>query len=292
MATPTGKPNAAQVQAINSAMLEINGLVKFASEEWIKQLPHLLREDELPEKLLLVDYKGNPETLMAVTNHRIMFITQRAFSFTKIKVRDFPCYEITKVDFSPGMLKHRITIYRGKKKEELHGQVLEGKDRARSMAEHLATKVAGRDGSIAKDAKTAKRFALDQLARDSNITTSLGGFSGVLQHLAGVLEADEMPNSLFMATYDDRRGLHISSATLEHGVLALTDDRLIHVVKPPMSKARMVSIPYEQIDQVTYTKGMVFGSVSTWVDGIEEKFDKMGRSDGERIAYHLEGIVG
>jgi hypothetical protein len=292
MPASTSQPSAAQVQAINAAMSDINGLVKFASEDWIKQLPGLLQPDELPEKMLMVDYKGNPDTLMIVTNHRVMFISQRAFSLTKIKVRDFPCYELTKVDFSPGMLKHRITMHRGRKKEELHGQVLEGKDRARLMAEHLATKVAGGDGSIAKDAKTAKRFALDQLARDSGVVTSIGGYAGVLQHLAGLLDEDEMPHSLFMATYDDRKGLNISSATLETGVLALTDDRLVHVAKPPMSKARVVSIPYEDIERLTYTKGMMFGSVSAWVDGVEEKFDKLGRSDGEQVAHALEGIIG
>ena len=292
MATPANAPTPAQVQAINAAMSEISGIVKFGAEDWIRQLPSVLREDELPEKMLAVDYKGDPNCLIVVTNFRVMFLSSRLLSMTKLKVRDFPCYEITKVDFKPGMLKHSITVHRGKKKEEFHGQVLEGKNRARLLAEHLAKKVPGNESSIAADAKSSKRFTLDDLARDYNIPTSVGGFSGALNHLASILEDDEMPHTLATAVYDDRKGLALNGATLENGVLALTKDKLIHVAKPPIGRAKAMSIPYEDIERVTYTKGMMFGSVSVWVNGMEEKFDKLGRSDGEKIAQHLEDKIG
>ncbi len=149
-------PTPAQVHAINSAMAELNGVFRVTNSDWLKQLPSLLRPDELPEKMLCVDYKGNPECLMVVTNHRVMFITQRAFSFSKLKVRDFPCYEITGAEFSPGIAKHRITIHRGKKKEECHGQLLEGKFRARKMAEHLASKAPGGTDSVAKTRRLSR----------------------------------------------------------------------------------------------------------------------------------------
>ena len=84
----------------------------------------------------------------------------------------------------------------------------------------------------------------------------------------------------------------MSGATLEHRLLALTKDSLIHVAKPPMSKPEVVSIPYADIEKVTYMKGMMFGSTSVWVGGIEVKLDKLGQSDGEKIAQHLEGMVG
>jgi hypothetical protein len=273
-------------------MAEINGIVKLVSEDWIRQLPSVLREDELPEKMLAVDYRGDPNCMIVVTNFRVMFLSSRLLSMTKFKVRDFPCYEITKVDFKPGMLKHRVTIHRGKKKEEFHGQVLEGKDRARMLAEHLATKVPGADSSIAQDAKSARRFTLDELAREYNIPTSVGGFSGALNHLTSILEDDDMPHTLATAVYDDRKGLNLSGATLEIGVLALTKDRLLHVAKPPVGRAKTVSIAYEDIERVTFTKGMMLSSLSAWVNGAEEKFDKMGRSDGEKMAHHLEGKIG
>ena len=195
MAAPTepNSPTPTQVHAVDAAIAELNGVVRFASADWIKQIPSLLRPDELPEKMLSVDYLGNPECLMVVTNFRVMFITRRAFSFSKLKVHDFPCYEITDVEFSPGMAKHRITIHRGKKKEECLGQMLEGKFRARKMAEHLASKAPGGTDSVAKDASTAKSHALDDIAR----TLGLRGISAELKQLTGILAEDEMAERSF-----------------------------------------------------------------------------------------------
>ena len=287
MTAPTKphSPTPAQVHAVNVAIAELNGIVRLARGDWIKQLPSLLRPDELPEKMLSVDYRGNPECLMVVTNFRVMFMTRRAFSFSKLKVRDFPCYEITDVESSPGMAKHRITIHRGKKKEECLGQMLEGKFRARKMAEHLASKVPGGTDSVAKDARIAKAHALDDLAR----TLGLRGISTELNQLPDILAEDEIAESLFMAVYDDRKGLHVTAATLEQGLLAVSQDRLIFVQKLPLSKAKVVAFPYGDIERVTFTKGLIFGSVSAWVDGAEEKFDKLISGEVENLARYVEG---
>ena len=269
-------PTTAQVHAANAAMVELNGITRVANGDWIKQVMGLLRPDELPEKMLAVDYRGDPDSMMVVTNLRVIFLSLKAFSFSKVKVRDFPCYEITNVEFSPGMAKHRITIHRGKKKEECHGQMMEGKFRARKMAEHLATKVPGGSNSVAKDSKTANVHALDDLARARGIS----GVSGALNHLAGILEEDEIAEKLFMA-----------GATLEHGLLVAASNRLIFVSKPPLSKAQVVALPYEDIERVSFTKGMMFGSLSAWVQGVEEKFDKLPSGEAESLARYVEGKI-
>ena len=280
-------PTTAQIHAANAAMAELNGIIRFANGDWIKQLIGLLHPNELPEKMLAVDYKNDPDSMMVVTNLRVIFLSLKAFSFSKVKVRDFPCYEITNVEFSPGMAKHRITIHRGKKKEECHGQMMEGKFRARKMAEHLATKVPGGSNSVAKDSKTANVHALDDLARARGIS----GVSGALNHLAGILEEDEIAEKLFMAVYDDRNGLNVTGATLEHGLLVATSNRLIFVSKPPLSKAQVVALPYEDIERVSFTKGMMFGSLSAWVQGVEEKFDKLPSGEAESLARYVEGKI-
>ncbi len=101
-----------------------------------------------------------------------------------------------------------------------------------------------------------------------------------------------MAETLFMAVYDDRKGLKVSSATLEYGVLAATQGRLIFVQKPPIGKAKAIAFPHEDIERVTFTKGMMFGSVSVWVDGAEEKFDKLHKSDAENLARYVEDKIG
>ena len=56
-----------------------------------------------------------------------------------------------------------------------------------------------------------------------------------------------------------------------------TNRRLIFVRKPTLGKAQVVSIPYDTIADVTFTDGTVLGSVSVWVEGLEQKFDKIDR---------------
>ena len=282
MTTSPRNPTRAQVQAINVILEESNVITRTAHTEWIKQLPSVLREDELPEKMLTVDFGMNNNALMVVTNHRVLLLCERLFS-SKFKVQDFPCYEITDVEFSPGLLTHGIKVSRGKKKMEIRGKGIEGKFRARKMAEHLATKIASGNGSIAKDPTTRRLHELDDLIRGRN-----GQFpSGAMKCMAEALEEDEQPSSIHQAIYDDRHGMNVSSMSNDMGILLLTDRRLIFVSKVPMMKARVVSIPYGDIDRVSHTTGLMFGSISVWVDGVEERFDKLNSGEAERLAVIL-----
>ena len=95
-----------------------------------------------------------------------------------------------------------------------------------------------------------------------------------------------------MAVYDDRKGLNVTNATLEHGLLATTGDRLVFVSKQPFSKAKVVALPYGDIERVAFTKGLILGSVSAWVGGVEEKFDKLMSGQVENLARYVQGKIG
>ena len=52
MASPNHSPTPAQVHAINNALKDLSGITRGGAQDLIRGLPGLLREDELPEKML------------------------------------------------------------------------------------------------------------------------------------------------------------------------------------------------------------------------------------------------
>ena len=157
------------------------------------------------------------------------------------------------------------------------------------MAEHLASKVAGGSGSIAKDPATVKTHAIDDL----NHETVLPARSADLKRLQGILEEDEMPEQLFSdVEHDDRNGLNVASTLNPFGLLAISDRRLIFLNKEPLSKLRVESFPYDTIERVEFTKGIMFGSVTIWTNGRVEKFDKLASSEVEGLVEALRERTG
>ena len=51
-------------------------------------------------------------------------------------------------------------------------------------------------------------------------------------------------------------------------------------------------MPYEEIEKVTLTRGVMFGSLSLWVDGSEEKVDQFSASETEYLARYVERKIG
>ena len=75
--------------------------------------------------------------------------------------------------------------------------------------------------------------------------------------------------------HDDRHGLMVAGDPDKHGLLVITDRQLVFLSKTPLSAWHIYQCPYRHIDRLDHSKGMIFGSISIWVDGLEEKFDKI-----------------
>ena len=298
MATAPRNPTATQIHAINNALNDLSGIKRKLDEGLVKALPGFLLQDELPEKMLGVKYRDNPNTLMVVTNARVMFVNEGQFS-SKLKLDDFSCDLIARVEYKPGMFQNGIFVWVNKgesssgkpampKKVECYGQPTEGKDRARRMAEHLASKVSNGDGSITKKPEEARLYAIEGTVKQPGQSVS----RRALKKLNRVLEQDEMPVQVAdHVVLDDRHGLNISGMNLPMGLLAATDRNLIFVNDEPFSKD-IRRLPYDGIERLDCTKGMVFGSVSIWADGVEEKFDKLPTDHVDAFVQCIERHAG
>ena len=285
-------PSAAQIRAVNAVIDDLGGLNRSVLQSEIRQLPGILRQDELPEKILVVEYKGNDTCLLVVTNLRFMFLTEKFFSFGKLQVRDFSCDEITFVDWAPGRFRHRITIHMGDKKEECYGLWRDGQFPVRKMAEHLRSKISGSSASVANDARTAKAHAIEDIVRES---LGLSGadrmlVSAELKQLPDILGQDEMPERFMPAEYDARHGLMISATENRHGLLIATDRRLLFIHKRLGFSREVNEFPYDTIDHVEFSKGILFGQITVYSSGLEEIF-KVDGLKVESFAEYLRGEI-
>ena len=289
----TNAPSPQQVQAINDAITELSGLSRTVMGAQIKQLPNLLKEGELPEKVLSVRYRNHDDCLLVSTNLRVMFVTERMFSRSgEVRVQDFPWEEITGVEWSPGKLSHRITIRMGRKKVECHGPGIHGQHRAREMAQYLQAKTTAAQGGtaefIAKDARTAKAYAIEDMVRSMPVPPT----GSEWKQLSDVLEEDEMPERFLSAEYDDRHGVNVSSAQNRLGMLVATDRRLVFIYKPPLLRPQVSEFPYDTIDRVAYSKGLIRGEVKVSAQGLEEIFKAIVGSEAVTFAEYLGEKLG
>lgn len=209
----THVPSPQQIQATNDAITELSGLSRTVIVAQIKQLPNILKEGELPERVLSVRYKNHDDCLLISTNLRVMLVTERMFSRSgEVRVQDFPWDAITGIEWSPGKVSHRITFRLGRKKVECHCPGIHGQHRPRKMAEYLQAKIPAAQGgpaeSIARDAKTTKTYAIEDMVRSMPVPPT----GSEWKQLSGVLEEDEMPERFLNAEYDDRHGVNVSSA--------------------------------------------------------------------------------
>ena len=282
---PSG-PSAAQIQSINAALNNLGGLNRFALQDRLRQLPGLLAEGELMERVLVVEYQHDDTCLLVATNFRAMLLSDKFFSFSKAKVRDFPYQSITDVEWAPGRFRHRITIRMGRKKEECYGLWRDGTFPARKMAEHLASKLPGGTGSLATDAKIAKVHAIEDIAK----SLSLVGCKAELKELPEVLEADEMPENMLNVEHDDRHGLQVSGAMNRQGLLVGTDRQLMFVHKHLGAKREVHQFPYSTIDHVGCSKGLFMGELKVYSDGLEEIF-KADNWTVESFAQYLSDKI-
>ena len=282
-------PSPQQTQAINDAMSDLGSISKPLLTNHLKQLPNLLQNQELPEKLLAVTQGANDSCLLVATNLRIMMIWEVMFSFSgKVKARDMWWRNVTSVEWRPGLLRHHLVILMGRKKWDCEIPGILGQDRARQMAEYLQSKIAATHGSpskpIAKDAKTAKAHAIEDMVRDLPLAGS------EWKQLPDVLAQDEMPEQFLGAEYDDRNGLKVSSGENQIGLLAATDRRLIFIKKPPLLRRKVTEFPYDSIERVEFKKGLFRSQITVFASGREEIFKGFG-SEVKEMAEYIEDKI-
>lgn len=84
------------------------GAADFLVRKEVKELPHILWEDEIIEKIIQGYYNGGTGILVA-TNKRLIFIDKGLLY--GLKVEDFAYDKITSIQYKTGLILGEITIY-------------------------------------------------------------------------------------------------------------------------------------------------------------------------------------
>ena len=285
MDTPQQSPDSQrsktdQMQALNEAVKVAGITARVESSAVVEQIMSTLTAGEVPERVLVVEYKGHKDACwMVATDQRLMLLYPKMFSKQR-NVLSLDYKQLTDVEWKPGMANHRITLCMGRKQEVCHASWLAGQDRGRELVEHLRSKIPQAAHTSAMTPQASKARQLEEFVYNLDPVTKSGIGKVDFEYLASILDPEEMPERMIGAAYDPRAGHSYrfrleANADLKPGTLVATINRLVFTHKPTLGKPHTVSIAYETIEDVTHTTGRVWGSVSAWVNGMEQKFDKI-----------------
>jgi len=119
---------------IENAIKSLTGMEKLLGRKEIKELPSILWEDELPEKIVQGLY-NNGNGILVATNKRLIFVDKGVFS---LKVEDFPYDKISSFQYSTGMLMGGIEIYASGNKAEIKSIA---KDQVKPFCEYVRARI-------------------------------------------------------------------------------------------------------------------------------------------------------
>lgn len=94
-------------QAIRDALSRIDGVSKFFGKWEIDELPNILWDDEVPERIVQGFYK-NGNGILVATNKRVIFVNK---GWVSLKVEDFPYDRISSIEYGTGLVLGKIIIY-------------------------------------------------------------------------------------------------------------------------------------------------------------------------------------
>lgn len=120
---------------IKSQIQNIDGTSKFFGFKEIKQLPDILWEDELIEKLVQGLY-NNGQGILVATNKRLIFVDKGLIY--GLRVEDFPYDKITSIQYETGLLFGEIKIFASGNKADIK-QI--NKQQARDFAEYVRARI-------------------------------------------------------------------------------------------------------------------------------------------------------
>lgn len=118
------------LEQIQSQITNLDNISKFGGKKEIKELPNILWEDEVIQKLEEGFYKSGAGILVA-TNRRLIFVNKGMFS---LKVEDFSYDKITSIEYKKGLLVGEITIYASGNRATIENI---GKNEAQNFAEFI-----------------------------------------------------------------------------------------------------------------------------------------------------------
>lgn len=146
---------------IKSQIQTIDGASKFFGFKEIKQLPDILWEDELIEKLVQGFYNTGQGILVA-TNKRLIFVDKGLIY--GLRVEDFPYDKITSIQYKTGLLFGEIKIFASGNKADIT-QI--NKQQTRDFAEYVRARISSvkEHASAPAPVQTSSGDVITQLER-------------------------------------------------------------------------------------------------------------------------------
>jgi len=165
------------LEEIQANMKQLDSCSKFFGRKEIKELPHILWDDELLEHIVQGSY-NNGNGILVATNKRLIFIDKGLM--WGLKVEDFPYDKISSIQYETGLLLADITIFSSGNKADIKNVP---NDQCRNFCEYVRARIS----SIKNPAN---------IANEENTSAQKPDFIANLERLAalksqGILSEDE-----------------------------------------------------------------------------------------------------
>ena len=148
------------LEEIKIQIQRLDGVSRLLGRREIRELPNILWEDEIVEKIVQGLYE-NGQGILVATNKRLLFVDKGLIY--GLRIEDFPYDKITSIQYETGLLFGKIKIFASGNKADIE-QV--DKKQARDFAEYVRARISGakEHASIPKN-KPAYDDVITQLER-------------------------------------------------------------------------------------------------------------------------------
>ena len=247
---------------------------QFLSKREIDELPDILGEGEIVERLITGTY-GNGSGVLAATNRRVLFVDKGRFG--KLKIEDFTYDEITTIESSPGILLGKLTLYTSGNREIFRNVY---KDTCQDFATHLRNKLDG-----PSEQSTAPSTMNDETAKATAIARVTERIPTVDRQFLAKREIDELPDILGEDEIVERliTGIYRTG----HGVLAATNRRLIFIHKGLFGNLNIEDFTYDKITTIESSTGHSLGEMTLYASGNRETIKGVYKDTCQDFATHL-----
>ncbi|MCY4107872.1 MAG: PH domain-containing protein [Chloroflexi bacterium] len=272
-------PSLKPAEALSAAVRELRADDQATVKKELDALPTILRQDELPDKLLPCA-RGMGMGLLVATNQRLVFIDQRGSSDPRVE--EFLYEYITSIESKKDLLRNGLLT--------LHvvGDVVDfasgPKDLTPAFAEYLQTKVPP-ENLLPEPDDTEPEPSPELAEAISKATRELGDYyrrivKKELDELPSILGEGELPEKMMVGWYDGGQGL-----------LVATGERLIFLDKRGFTGLRVGSLVSKKITWAQPKTGMITGSIRIHAAGNVEMISGIAKELAHPFAKFLRQKV-
>lgn len=144
---------------IKNQIKSLDGASKFLGRKEIKELPNILWQDELVEKIVQGRYNSNFGVLVA-TNKRLIFVDKKLIG---VRVEDFPYDKLTSIQYETGIVFGKISIFTSGNRANI--EKIAPKDQVRNFAEYVRARITSHSDHASAKAHSKQNTGLHELEK-------------------------------------------------------------------------------------------------------------------------------